>query len=233
MATTMTLAALRARAQERANMEDSGLVTDAEWTTLLNGSAFALYDLLVASYGDDYFETNGTITTDGTDRIALPAGVVYKLTGVEILIAGSGSTAQYQTLQRFKKGERNTRSLPGVAAPGDWSNLRYRESGEYLWLTPIATSGQTIRIWYVPRWIPLSAEADTFDGISGWLEWVIADAARKALIKEESDTAAIERELAELRGRIVAMAANRDQTGANRVTDVHGQDGAWSHGGGW
>ncbi len=60
-----------------------------------------------------------------------------------------------------------------------------------------------------------------FDGFSGWLAWVYLDAARKALIKEESDTSAVERELAKLDERIGKLASNRDVSAPSSVVDVN------------
>ncbi len=73
----------------------------------------------------------------------------------------------------------------------------------------------------------------TFDGFSGWLAWVYLDAARKALIKEDSDTAAVERELATLNARIEKMAARRDMTGPSSVVDVNATGNGWNESGPW
>lgn len=221
---SMTLAEIRTAAKQRADMVNSSFVSDAEWNSFINGSGYALYDILVASYGEDYFSTTYSFTTDGTsERYALPSGF-YKLLGVEVLIASS----QYVTLKPFKFGERNRFARPGTVILGDLANLQYRLNGSFLWLQPMAASGQTVRIWYVPQWTALTADATTFDGISGWLDYVVVDAARKALVKEESDTAQLERELAELKDRIVGQAPNRDTAGPVRVTDVYaGADWEW------
>ena len=64
---------------------------------------------------------------------------------------------------------------------------------------------------------------------------MIVDAAIKALIKEESDTSALERDKAAITARIESAAENRDAAKPQRVADV--QSSSWTdggpYGGGW
>jgi hypothetical protein len=56
----------------------------------------------------------------------------------------------------------------------------------------------------------LSLTTDTFDGINGWEEFVIVDAAIKCMIKQELGTQELEKQKKDLIRRIEAMAPNRD-----------------------
>jgi hypothetical protein len=56
--------------------------------------------------------------------------------------------------------------------------------------------------------------------VSGWEEFIVVDAARKMLQKEESSTVGIERDLKRLRERIEEMAQNRAWASPRRITDV-------------
>jgi hypothetical protein len=145
-----TLGLVRIAVRQRADMVDSTFCTDAELHSWINASYRELYDLLVASYGDDYYATSDTsITTDGTsDTYSLPTDF-YKLLGVDIR---TGSSGDYFTLRRFNFNERN-RDLVGVTSGRVYRSdeVRYRVQGSVLWLSPRAASGQTLRIWYVPR----------------------------------------------------------------------------------
>lgn len=75
----------------------------------------------------------------------------------------------------------------------------------------------------------LSAWADStsLDGISGWEEYVVVDAAIKAMIKEESDPSALMSRKMELKQRVIDSAANRDASLPSRVTDTSSIDLGW------
>lgn len=239
MATTMTLAQLRTAAQQRADMVNDTFVSASEWTSYINQSYFELYDLLVQSYGNDYFvATPATFTTDGVNqRFALDTStLVYKLLGVEVQVSGTSGAANgsYVTLKPFDFAERNSILLPNTQNLVGRTNLRYRLSGENLWLMPIPAGGQTIRYWYVPRLVPLAGESDACDGISGWTEYIIVDAAIKAKDKEESSTTVLREQKKMLIQRIESASQNRDAGSPATVADTSGSGGYGYDGGyGW
>ena len=72
----------------------------------------------------------------------------------------------------------------------------------------------------------------TVDGFGGWLDYTIVDAARKAMVKEESDPSALMAELAELKLRIEQAAENRDAGFPATVSDAtrSGNSGGWGWG---
>lgn len=332
-----TLAAVKTLVRQRANMEDSQFVTDDELVAYIARSHQELYGILVQKFGADYFASSTTFTTDGTnDTFALPSDF-FKLLGVDVLTSG-----RYVSLSRFNFAERNRWS--GVVAQGTANGagplMQYREKAGRLWLTPLPTSGQTVRLWYVPRLTTLSNETTltvtgavagntlqfsnygpvtlmasgasggyqinigasdaetalniflwmyslltatsgdafnlrfpgrglvgdvdyasgatsltithltgytpvfsgsatfafeptdtTIDGVNGWEEYIVVDAAIKCLQKEESDTTVLERQKAGLLARIEAEAANRDAGAPATVTDVT-QNG-WNNWWGW
>lgn len=226
-ATSLSLAQLILAVRQRADMEHSTFVADTELTSYINQSLFELYDLLVEKYGADYYTDSSTITTDGTnERFAMPA-TLYKLMGVDLLISGGNS---YITLKPFMMSERNRFTFANTQATfGTLSNLRYRMSGGYLWLTPKPAAGQTLRIWFVPRMAPLADPSDEFDGFSGWTEYVIVDAAIKCLQKEESDCGLLMAQKEGLIKRIEVAAADRDVGSPKRVADTQSVD-AWMPG---
>jgi hypothetical protein len=80
----------------------------------------------------------------------------------------------------------------------------------------------------------LVLDADTFDGISGWEEYIVVDAAIKMLNKEESDVGVLSKEKDRLVLRITAASANRDIAEPEPIADVYAEDddydyvyGAW------
>lgn len=223
---SMTLAELRTAAQQRADMVNSDFISDSEWTSWINQAYYELYDILVQKYGDDYFvSTDSSLTTNGTsDRFSLAAVSIYKLLGVDLQISGTAGAANgsYVPLRRFNFRERNVSGTASGQAALARTNLSYRLNGGYLWLNPLPASGYTLRLWYVPKLTALSAESDTADGVSGWLEYVIVDAAIRAMQKEESDVSVLMAQKAALVERIEAAAENRDAGSPSTVVDATG-----------
>lgn len=230
----MTLADIRTAAQQRADMVNSSFIATAEWATFINGSYYELYDLLIQKYGDDYFVSQGNATTSGsTQMISLPSDF-YKLCGVDLQVSAPD---WWVTLRPFEFAERNRFALRNYQSFYGLSNLRYHLQGGNLMLTPQPAGGQALRIWYIPRLAPLVNDTDVADGVSGWLDYVVVDAARKALMKEESDPSALVMELASLRERIESAAENRDAGSPATVADTASSN-PWTpwggnEGGGW
>jgi hypothetical protein len=79
----------------------------------------------------------------------------------------------------------------------------------------------------------MSGDTLTADGVSGWLEYVVTDAAIKALQKEESDTTTLQFQKAALIKRIEAAAENRDAGSPATIADVQWTNGTWPFGNGF
>ena len=215
MASTSTLLSLRTRARQRADMEGSLFVSDAELNQLINTSVAELYDLLV-SVNSEYYLSSQTLTLiPGTDTYSLPVDF-YKLQGVDGIIDSQGNA---YTLRPFNFAERNN-ALYTTAASGPIVSLRYRLLGQNMRFIPVPSAAGSIKLWYISIPTPLALDTDTFDGINGWEEYVIVDAAMKMLIKEESDVSALMSEKQGLTARINTMASSRDSGTPDRVVDV-------------
>jgi hypothetical protein len=214
----VTLAQLRNRARVRCDMVNSAFIADADFNDFLNASADELYDILVEKY-EDYFTTSSTLTTvSGTESYTVPADF-YKLVGIDFQI----DSTRWRALEPFVVRERNVyRNLPTIGFPG--YELKYWLRGSNLNLLPVPTAAWTLKLWYVPRRAAMSADSDTFDGVSGWEEYIVVDAAIKALTAEEGDTSALEREKAQLLERTQKAASNRDAGSPARVADVSRDD---------
>lgn len=225
-----TLGAVRLAAQRRADMENSTFLSTSEWNAEINASYQELFGLLTQKFGNDYFVAAPfAILTDGTsDAYALPTDF-FKLLGVDL--QWPGSPTGWLTLTPFTFSERNRYAIPNLQGFLGATNLRYRLRGNYVLFAPVPAAGQTLRLWYSPRLAALSLDADTLDGVNGWEEYIVVDAARKALEKEESYEGAQVQAGAKgaLIARIEAEAENRDATGLARTADVRGgNDGAWA-----
>lgn len=194
-----TLLQLRDRAKQESDSVNSSFVSDAEWTNYINGSYAELYGLLVQAYGDNYYVASPySITTDGTNYLfALPSDF-FKLLGAELQVQ---STNYWVTLRPFQFQERNNIALLN---------------------SPIPASGQVVRLWYVPTLTALSADGDSTVTIpNGWEEFIIIDAAMKAMGKEESDVSVLMARKQAIIERINAEAENRDAGSPARITDVY------------
>lgn len=226
----LSLGQLRLMAQQRADRVNSNFVTVPEWNTYINQSMFELYDILVTAYEDYYIATPVQFTTDGSTYIyPLPNGTnysaapaFYKLVGVDLGL-NTGPNA-WVTVNKFNFIDRNKYFYPNTASTiyGVF-NMQYRPIGSNIEFIPTPSANQPIRLWYVPRLLQLLKDTDiTSAGISGWLEYVIVDAAIKALQKEESDVSVLMAQKVALKDRIEAAAQNRDAGMPDTISDVRG-----------
>lgn len=224
-----TLEALRQAVRRRADMVNNNFITDDELTEYINGSYAELYDLLVQKYGDNYFVQNpATITTDGTsDQYALPDDF-FKLLGVDLQLGGTADS--FVTIRPFNFADRNRYSVPNFQTFYGVTNLRYRINGGQIWFTPRPAAGQNMRLWYIPRFSALVNNEDIVDGVSGWEEYIVVDAAIKCLAKEESDASIYMAQKGALIQRIEAAAENRDAGSPATVVDSQWSEFWWPNG---
>lgn len=213
----MTLGQIRLLAQQRADRVNSNFVTTTEWNTYINQSYFELYDLLTTVYEDYYVAPALMLTTDGTTNLyPLPNGLnysgaqpFYKLMGIDCGLDNSSNA--WVTLKKFNFIARNRYVYPNISSTflGVF-NLQYRLLANNIELIPTPSANQVLRVWYIPRMTQLLQDSDILDGVSGWTEYVVVDAAIKALTKQEADTTALMAEKAMLKQRIEESAMNRD-----------------------
>lgn len=237
----MCLGQLRLMSQQRADRVGSTFLTVPEWNTNINQSAFELYDLLTTQY-EDYFLapalTINTTSIDSTGGLSLPDGTLYsgapafyKLSGVDLGLSGSANS--FVTLRKFDFIARNQYVYPQITTTflGVF-NLRYRLMGSKIMFTPIPQGGQYIRLWYQPRMTMLLQDNDIFDSVSGWEEYIIVDAAIKALQKEEADVSVLAMQKQALIQRIEDSSMNRDVGQGDCVSDIRNRSEMWGGDGG-
>lgn len=314
----IALGVVRIQAQQKADMLNSQFLSVVEWNAMISSSYKELYDLLVTTYGENYFVApawNFTQTGNG-QQFTLPNGATvtdslsqavaapfYKLLGVDLSDSGT-----WVTLKPFNFVDRN-KFLPGsMYEVVGYTNLRYKLMGGQLWFNIPPSNGQAFRVWYVPKPVNLQpvivcttaassttvscadttqlsvgqnvadyaapqgatavfpagttitaitpntsftvsanaassgtllaaawSDTYTFDAVSGWEEYIVLDAAIKALIKEESDPSALLTQKAALTQRIMAAAPSRDAAIAPTVSDAAALESPWGYYGygGW
>ena len=207
-----TLAQFRTRVRQRADMENSNFVSDSELNGYINKSISELYDLLVSSNSEYFLSSTTSTVASGESTITLPSDF-YKLRGVDFYLGG-----RWTDLEQFNFNERNldstTYSLIGC-------HVKYRLQGSTIKLIPEDNVDGQYRVWYTPVPTELSSDSDSFEGINGWEEYVVVDAAIKCLQKEESSTTDLEKAKAQLGKRVADMAAKRDSAKPKTITNVN------------
>lgn len=221
-----SLGGLRLAAQQRSDMVNNEFVTTQEWNSYINLSIKELFDILVQVYGDEYYVAAPyRFTTDGRVPALYPLPQnIYKLLGVDLGINQNDNS--YATMRKFMFQNRNKYIYANTPVGYyGYLNLQYRMLGDNIELIPNPASGQTIQLWYVPKPRTLLADSDIVDCISGWEEYILIDAAIKALEKEESDVSVLLAQKEALRIRITAASSNRDAGMPEVVTDVRNYGG--------
>jgi len=250
-----SLLAIRTQAKQRADRVNSNFLTTEEWNNNINQSYFELYDLLKNCYEDWFFAKAYQFVTNGSSNMyPVPDGSstfldvdgnvckpFYNLLGVDCGLGPNSSNA-WVTLHKYDFIERNRYVYPNITSTymGVF-NMRYRLMGNTINLIPTPSANQYIQVWYVPRMTRLLRDIDVADGVSGWTEYIIVDAAIKALQKEESDVTALMMQKQALIKRIEETAINRDIGQPDTISNTRsfasrngggygtgGSDGGWA-----
>lgn len=228
MARSVSLATIRQRVRRRAGIE--GEVTcfpDSDLNDEINESLANLYDVIRKAFGSDYFQSTSTIAaTAGIATYSLPADFL-SLESIDVTFAG-GITA---SVFRYMQAERNMyKAVPWVTPTMSGSSMSqtfYRLVGSNITFIPTPTSAMTFTMVYVQTAPRLISDADTFDGINGWEEFIALDAAIRILLKDgESDLIKrLEDRLAQATQRVIDLAHERDSGEPDHVPDVAGRYG--------
>ena len=219
---SITLLELKNQTRQRADMENSTFVKDAELVTYINASIAELHDMLIQSYGNEYrvkdvqFTTSGNQSTYALSTV-ITANDFYKLNGFDAQLNG----AIWSTLYPFNFNERNKHQTTGAYSYLGVSSIRYRIVGTNIQFSPVPDDNVNMRLWYTPVATKLSLDADTLDDLNQFAEYVIVDAAIKCLQKEESDVSVLAAQKMALKRRIEEAAQNRDASTGDSISDVY------------
>lgn len=220
--------------QQRTDRVNSDNITTQEWISMLSQSYKWLYNLLVQKFGDDYFITTPvTYVTTGqinptyqAQVFALPSDF-FKCMRVEVALNAADPNS-WITLRQFNAIQANLWNYPNVYTFYGITNLRYRIWDRYLQIVPIASSGQTLRLWYTPRPSQLISLSDVVDGISAFEELMVVDTCIKALAKTEEDPSIFILQKKELLLEVNEAAENRNVGEPQTVSDSRTRNFAWS-----
>lgn len=224
MASNVTLETLRSRVLWRADAVGDANLDVSPYTLLdilINVAAKELYDEILSAFGDDYYTSTPAIvptTTAGVGYLALPSDF-YKLRGVAANIGG-----KRVALERCNWNEREQYNEADSWA-NYWNVPRYYDKAARLYFVPPPDGIYSIYVDYVPVCPTLAAGAPgvPFDGINGWDEYIVLRTAIMILNREESDSSALQGELAHITQRIRQLADSRDIGRPHKVHDVVGE----------
>lgn len=191
MARAFTLLEMRNRARSEADMINSQFVSDAEANAWINSNLCEVYDTLVQAGPPDYYSAAVTINTiSGISSYALPAD----FRSAAVLYAVDSLSQRKRPVIGI-----NDYEVANFQAPQGVYQLQLR---------------------YIPSPPELVSDSDTFDGVSGWEELIVAMTARDMLMKEESDVSAMVDRIERLKMRIRTASSQRD-AGPQYITNVN------------
>lgn len=231
---TVTVSTLISRAKAIGDFRDN-FVTPTQWTTWATQERLAL-DLFLARSGWTIPMTNFNITVTGSEAGSFsvnPTGGVMAIVCVhEYDSAGRIRMLHHQDTVGFLR-----QNPGGTAVPaGDSKYYRVQWSGDNLTLNlfPEPKTGETYRVVYIahPKGLVTSG-AGSWEETSvaypmGWEERIVLGMARRGLIKEESDTRAVDSEIALWESRIEEACWNRVLTSSPAVRNTDTQNYGWT-----
>lgn len=220
--TAFSLTTLRARVREKADMPSTQFVTDTATSidAFINEGIQKLHDKLIEAYDSDYVEKSVAFTYVPNVDLSLPVDF-YKLLGVD-LNYGAGVVS----LDKYNRRERNSfKNFSALGLYGPMPAYKLTSVGGIagtgaLRFLPQPSAGATGVIWYSPQATTLTAGADTVNVPGGWERYVVAYAAMCCLDKEESDSSAMVRLLADMDDEFKAIINNRDAGQPTQSVDV-------------
>lgn len=217
------LSALRTEAQQYADAENDPHKSTAEWTTWLNAAGAELYDLLVSTFEDWYVDVVSSLTPSASTGVLTPGVEILKIRALEKNVGGSD---WMRVLQTSGPERPQYRAIIGPVLSGHAADCVYDLQGQTIYILPSSSWSGTFRIWYVPTYAPMSADADyLFGSASGklvpnqWHQYVTLGAAIRARMKEEGNINELAGMQAQVRDRIQSAARDRKGPGG-RMRDV-------------
>ncbi len=213
-------------------------------TNLVKESAAKLYGEITLANEMYYYTTTVINTTAGQEYIDFTAptpGVdapdpwgFLKLLGVDALING-----QKRTLRRYDFRERNIYS-DGTSLGWQSVNPRYFPRGATkIYLLPTPEAVYPVTVHYVPifDWSGYGEgelRGDVFDGVNGWEEFIVLDAAIKCLTKDQALDPSLliaerDRELQRIRNEVTQRDQGEPQYVVDMDSRLYEEDKLWAH----
>lgn len=214
---TTTLSDLRLRCRERADKVNSGFISDAELTRLINTKLSKLWSFLTTQYTDMFVLPPVTIAvTSGTEYVQLPTDFlmavgVFGLDGDERIKLSQFNIDELSSVRTVWGAEAEFLEVP-----------RYRIIGRRIYLSPRTFELTEIELWYVPTCTKLESDADLvpFDLPEGWEECIVNGVAALIKLKEEADASPYLQLESQYYQECATYAADRDASRPSKIVDI-------------
>ena len=205
MASTKTLAQMRAAILRKGDWVGSRKVTSAVVDAELNSALRELWNMMIERWADYYLTRTNIAATAAAETIALPA-TFYKFRKLELLVSGAVDTAA----ARYYRCKPVDLEASHRYVYGATRRYRYRLAQGVIYLAPFTQQAETFRLHHIPCMVELVADGDTFDGVNGYE--VIAEAIAVRNIRDSLDlpTRSSEDEITKLSMMIRTAGADRD-----------------------
>jgi hypothetical protein len=215
MAWSVTLTEMLTELRARGGYRRSTSLTDAVLTPFLNTGIAEVHDLIV-KHNPDVLVTSADIpTVAGTATIALPS-TFYKSRRVD-LVEGSVST-------RLRSFEIDEETYLGESTVWDSaersSRPRYMLQAGTIRFSPVPTSVQTIRLWFIPHATKLVSGGDVYTGYNGHEDLVYEHALRLCKARDRMSTADHDAAIARLTKRLLFALEGRDTSEPDYCPDL-------------
>jgi hypothetical protein len=211
--------------RRRADIENvTQRFTDAEIREYINQSIARLYTVLERLDSTYYTKRFTLVTTVGTELYDLTSTSVlaaqdfWTLKGVEVAVSGN---------IKFRARKYMPNEHAWINAIGVWGYglpVFYRLEGNNLAFSPVPSGTYTLTISYTPLPQRLG-DGDMFDGIAGFEEWVVLDAAIKVKRKNNIPANDLMADKAEVEKWIESLGSSRDEGEPEHIQDVQSADG--------
>lgn len=209
-----TVLQLRDRVRELADVEGSRFLTDTEMNKRLS-SAYAKYYCKLVKAGIGYpSEITATINSTGVASVALPADHFSTLR-VDFQV----SVGSVWPLEEIDVRETQDYQIQGSSYA-----RAYRLAGGNLIFYPTPATGGVYFHVYAPAPDDLTSDSQTVDGVAGWEDAIILDAAIRCRLKTDDNVQELLRERDIQDARIDEEAEMRSLTRSRKIVRRHRSD---------
>lgn len=230
MAVNVSLLQLRTEILARVDDSASGFFSASDVNTQINRSGRQLVSKLASQSGVRHKVCRGTFNTvAGTMRYTWPTTDTWTGDTSLSLIQLLGVTLEFGTGQRQRVGRMawNNREFYTNITPS-WefgAPIAYEYSPAALMFFPTPNRVVPVEVLFVPAWVDLTADGDTYNGITGFDTWLVCNVCAQ-LAAKESDTEQMQfymNEREAVWADMLALATTTDEGDAGVMVDMEGR----------